>query len=207
MLSTLGCNNMFESEKKIKYIFKVDNDQTLLNVNLYLYKYDSGSKWYSIVKKKTVIEGGKVISPINDGDADYHKIEVYLPNIKKEILTDHIYIDSDYIFEFTFNSNGIDTLTKVNGGGHHIENKNFQSYQDINKNITHDFIHYNSIGINYELNNIKESLFDELKAMSFEDLKETDKILSKDIMKLNNLSFDQKKQLIEIHKLKKFSWE
>lgn len=195
---------MLDSEKKIKYIFRVDNNENLskLNVNIYLYKYDSGSKWYSLVKKKTVIEHGKVISSIiNDKNVDYHRIELHLANIKKEITTDHIYLNSDYIFYFTFNSTGINTLTKVNGGGHNVENKSFKPYLAINENITHDFIHYNS---SYEPDNIKEPLLNELKAMNFEDLKKTDKILHQDIMKLDQLSLNQKKQLIEIHTLKKF---
>lgn len=41
--------------------------------------------------------------------------------------------------------------------------------------------------------------------MSFEELLETDKLLSKDILKLKKLSLVQKKQLIEAHKIKKFA--
>ena len=40
--------------------------------------------------------------------------------------------------------------------------------------------------------------------MTFKELMETDKILSKDILKLKKISFAQKKQLIEIHNMKKF---
>lgn len=209
MILSSGCNHISESDKKIKYVFKVDQDENLsnLNVNLYLYKYDSGSKWYSLVKKKTVIENGQVISPIIDADADHHSIEVYLPNIRKELTTNHIYTGSDYIFDYTFNSTGINALSKVSGGGHNVENKNFKPYLDIPKNIPHDFMHYNAENTTYEPDNIKESLINELKTMSFEELKTTDKIFDKDLMKLNHLSFEEKQQLIKIHQVKKLDLE
>ncbi|WP_227565870.1 hypothetical protein [Acinetobacter bereziniae] len=43
-----------------------------------------------------------------------------------------------------------------------------------------------------------------LESMTFEELLETDKLLNKDILKLKNISMNEKKKLIEVHSLKKF---
>lgn len=40
--------------------------------------------------------------------------------------------------------------------------------------------------------------------MTFEELLETDKLLNKEILKLKNISMNEKKKLIEAHNMKKF---
>ena len=43
-----------------------------------------------------------------------------------------------------------------------------------------------------------------LESKAFEELLETDKLLNKDILKLKNISMNEKKKLIEVHSMKKF---
>ncbi|MFW2074226.1 hypothetical protein ACG9Y7_12435 [Acinetobacter gerneri] len=53
-----GCTKMFEEEQNLYFNFRVEENTKLpnLNVNLYTYDSESGSKWYGLVKKQTVIK-------------------------------------------------------------------------------------------------------------------------------------------------------
>ena len=71
--------------------------------------------------------------------------------------------------------------------------------------MVNKFIFYDTNNEKFELTELGPETLNYLDSMSFEELLETDKLLSKDILKLKKLSLVQKKQLIEAHKIKKFA--
>lgn len=202
----VGYYSIFYVRENSKFIFKVDpkSDLKNLNVNLYTYKYSSGSKWYVLVKKETVIKEGHPINSFNYRGLDYHFIEVFLDDQKKEMLNDHVYKKANYEFNYYFSSEGISSNLKVKNSDYAVDNHNFRKYLVLNPSKNLRFAYYDPTTAKFEPKQLNDSSLNELKMMSFEALKNTDKILEKDILKLSQLSMGQRKKLIEIHKTKKF---
>lgn len=199
----LGCTHTMK--ESIHLSFSLNNDVNLddLSVNLYLYKRNSGSKWYGLVKKETILDHGKLIkSQDNYSDISYYEIYIFTPNAVKVGLTDNIFKNNLMDYHYSFSKNFMNFKIHKNN---ELFNTGVISYQkDLKESKISKFIFYDAKKEKFELTHLGPDTLDYLDSMTFKELMETDKILSKDILKLKKISFAQKKQLIEIHNMKKF---
>ena len=94
---------------------------------------------------------------------------------------------------------------KINKNKNLLSSGTLYYAKDLKDSMVNKFIFYDTNNEKFELTELRPETLNYLDSMSFEELLETDKLLSKDILKLKKLSLVQKKQLIEAHKIKKFA--
>ena len=204
LLFFLGCSQ--HMDKSTNLSFSIENDIKLndLSVNIYLYKENSGSRWYGLAKKETIIDHGKLVkNKVNYSDISHYEIFVFTNNFSKVDLTDNIFKDDFMEYSYSF-SNDFMTF-KINKNKNLLSSGTLYYAKDLKDSMVNKFIFYDTNNEKFELTELGPETLNYLDSMSFEELLETDKLLSKDILKLKKLSLVQKKQLIEANKIKKFA--
>ena len=199
----LGCSPTMKESTNLN--FSLNNGIIInnLDVNIYIYKKKSGSKWYGLLKKLTIVHNGKLlIKNINISDVSYYEIYVFTPNFVKVDSTDNIFKDNLMDFYYSFSTDHIDF--EINKDNKLLSKGKLYYEKDFKNSSVNKFIFYDSNNQKFDLTELGPDTLNYLDSMTFEELIETDKLLSKDILKLKKLSFAQKKQLIEAHKIKKF---
>lgn len=196
----------FQENTHFDFAVKNSKEDLDLNVNISIYSsHYSGSKWYQFVKRKTVVYKGIPIEKFNEKDIDYYINYFYLPSMtKKELVSNKE--NSNYKYYYVFDKIGFSTGEVVSGIYYNFDNHAYIKYIDLKDNHDEKFTYYDPKKAKYELAELSEASLEELNSMSFKELKETDKILTKDIIRLKKLTLGQKKALIEIHNEKKFDF-
>ncbi|MDQ9010842.1 hypothetical protein RFI36_14410 [Acinetobacter gerneri] len=202
-----GCTKMFEEEQNLYFNFRVEENTKLpnLNVNLYTYDSESGSKWYGLVKKQTVIKKGQYLEQeLKSINSDWHALYIYNGDSSKFMYDDHIFRGAIYHLTYIFKIDGLLTQSRITRSEHGGDDEFFMKYKELEDAEQKGFNYYNPIDARYEINDIQPDNLNTLKKMTFDELKNVDKILAKDIFKLNQLTLEQKKALAEIHQHKQF---
>jgi len=201
----LGCSPAMKESTNLHFSVNEKINLNDLNVNLYMYKKNSGSKWYGLLKKETIISNGKLIkSSVSDSDISYYEIYVFTPYSVKMDLTDNIFKDSLMEYFYSFSLDHMDF--KINKNKILLSDGTLYYTKDFKNSLVHNFTFYDSNTENFKLMDLGPDTLSYIDSLTFSELLETDKILTKDILKLKNLSLSQKKQLIEVHKMKKFNY-
>lgn len=183
----------------IKDKINLDN----LSVNIYLYKRNSGSKWYGLIKKETIINHGQLIkSTASYSDISYYEIQVFTKDFIKVDFTDNIFKDSLMEYHYSFSKVKMDF--KINKNKESFSSGSLYYKKDFKDSTIQKFTFYDASKEKFELTDLGPDTLAYLDSMTFKELLETDKLLNKDILKLKKLSFSQKKQLIEAHSSKNF---
>lgn len=199
----LGCSHAMKASTNLYFSMKDNVNLDDLSVNLYLYKRDSGSKWYGLVKKETIIDHGKLIkSKVSYSNVSYYEIQIFTQSFVKVDLTDNIFKDSFMEYYYSFSKDFMDF--KVDNNQDSLSKGTLFYRKDLKDSMISKFTFYDANKEKFELTNLGPETLGYLDSMTFKELMETDKLLSKDILKLKKISLIQKKQLIEIHNLKKF---
>ncbi|AOA59911.1 hypothetical protein BFG52_06850 [Acinetobacter larvae] len=190
--------NAFEETNILSFSFNVDKNSDLndLRVNLYLLNSATASEWYAYRKAITVIDKGKVLSELKSKYILMYEIEVasLSKNLYLTKLSDNVfYRKMDYKVKYEF-PNDFNLFTNTDNNIEHTTTlKNI-------KNVKY----YNPELACFEISEITESTLHILQSKSFDELKAAGKIKAKDILKLNQLTNDEKTRLLKIHNLKKF---
>ena len=196
----------FQEDTSFEFAIKKGVENPDLNVNIFIYSHYSGSNWYQFVKRKTVVYKGVPIGKFNEKDIHYYIAYFYLPDMKKKKVVSNTEANSNYKYYYIFDNIGFSTGAKVSGMHYNFDNHTYIKYIDLKDNHDEKFTYYDPKKAKYELAELSEASLEELNSMSFKELKETDKILTKDIIRLKKLTLGQKKALIEIHNEKKFDF-
>ena len=166
------------------------------------FKKKFNSKWYDLVKKETIIQKGKLLkNSTTDSNIFYYNLYIYTSNFKKVHSTENIIKNSIVDHHYSFSAEDLKFKILKN---EEIFSSGTLYYKNLKDSAVNKFIYYPPNVARFELTELSEDTFNILNSMTFEEILETDKLLNKDIMKLRNLSLNQKKKLIEIHNLKKF---
>ena len=203
LLFCLGCSQHMNKSTNLSFSIENNTNWNELSVNIYLYKANSGSRWYGLVKKETIIDHGKLVkSKVNYSDISHYEIFVFTNNFSKVDLTDNIFKDDFMEYYYSFSKDFMNF--EINKNNNLLSNGTLYYGKDLKDSMVNKFIFYDANKEKFELTSLGPETLNYLDTMTFEELVETDKLLSKDILKLKKLSFTQKKQLIEAHKIKKF---
>lgn len=198
----LGCSQDMQESTHLN--FSVENKGILkdLNVNLFTYKKDFNSKWYALVKKETIINQGNLIKNTSvDSNVFYYEFYVFNNNFNKIYYTENIIKDSAVENDYSFAEDHLKFKVYKNK---ELFSDGILYYKKFENSGVKKFIYYDPNKAKFELTQLEPDTIATLESMTFEELLETDKLLNKDILKLKNISMNEKKKLIEVHSLKKF---
>lgn len=184
--------------------FSLENKESLkdLNVNLFTYKKDFNSKWYGLVKKETIVNQGDLIKNTSiNSNVFYYEFYVFNTNFNKMYCTENIIKDSVVENGYSFAEDHLKFKVYKNK---ELFSDGILYYKKFENSGVKKFIYYDTNKAKFELTQLEPDTIATLESMAFEELLETDKLLNKDILKLKNISMNEKKKLIEVHSMKKF---
>lgn len=204
--------NEMQETNEIQLNFKSDESLKGLRVNLVVYKNDMPSTSYGYKKTITVIDQGKVLANFKERYILRYELEAvdtmnnhYFDNA----FEDNVYARlADYEEKYYFKRDQVNYKSIVKNGFLNINNdtaEGYMKYSDLNnmtKNATLAF--YDPRTTKYEITDMSKDQLEWLQRKTFDQLINEEKILEKDIHKLNQLTTKEKFELIKAHSVKKF---
>lgn len=198
----LGCSEDIKESTRLNFNVEDQASSENLNINLYTYKNYLNSRWYGLVKKETIVNQGKLVknSSLNS-NIFYYEFYIFTPEFNKIQHTENIFkdinVENDYVF-------AKDHLSFKVYKNKELFSDGILYYKNFENSGVKKFTYYDPNKAKFELTQLEPETIATLESMTFEELLETDKLLNKDILKLKNISMNEKKKLIEVHSLKKF---
>jgi hypothetical protein len=168
-------------------------------------KSDAPSEWYSYYKTITVIDKGMILSDFGSRYVLAYQIEG-MSKLKQlyynsQLLDNTFARKEDFKINYIFGSDFI--RATENPTIDFSQNTETEKYSKLEKHI--DLKYYNPKTTKYQITEITEESLLFLKTKSFDELKVVSKIKSKDIFKLNQLTYNEKIELVKIHNAKYFN--
>lgn len=197
----------FQETNKVNLSFHISPNSHLndLRVNIFIMKSDTPSEWYSYYKTITVIDKGMILSDFESKYVLAYQIEG-MSKLKQlyynsQLLDNSFARKEDFKINYIFGSNFIKATE--NPTIDFNQNTETEKYSKLEKDI--DLKYYNPKTTKYQISEITEESLLFLKTKSFDELKIVSKIKSKDIFKLNQLTYNEKIELVKIHNAKNFN--
>ncbi|MDV2441847.1 hypothetical protein QR665_20725 [Acinetobacter gerneri] len=197
----------FQETNKVNLSFYISPNSHLndLRVNVFIMKSDAPSEWYSYYKTITVIDKGMILSDFRSRYVLAYQIEG-MSKLKQlyynsQLLDNAFARKEDFKINYIFGSDFI--RATENTTIDFSQNPETEKYSKLEKNI--DLKYYNPKTTKYQITEITEESLLFLKTKSFDELKVVSKIKSKDIFKLNQLTYNEKIELVKIHNTKYFN--
>ena len=207
LITIAGCNMDKSNSMNLTFSKAEDfEEESDLSVNLTLISDYSASQWYPYQKRITIMSNSELlVSKLNEGHISYTSIEVHNPkqslHYKKD--TDNAYsnIGVDVFKSYQFSSDFYNVSANIkNGKSPILSRADYLGGTNLLK-----LHYYNPNEANYKIYPLNAEDINYIDdSYTYEELKNSEKLLEGDIRRLKHLTSEQTQSLIFIHKNKDF---